>query len=120
MFVKAQSQQYRYQGTVTGVRHRSAAATFEWDMSAAFKRAVTIALGVALVLVFVISQLFYWKIMESRQAVSGLQATISLSSQENGALLIVRDRLLTPQRIKAVAAAKLDLHVPGENQIHRF
>jgi cell division protein FtsL len=90
-------------------------------MSVALRKAVVIALGAALVLVFAVSQVFYWEIMESHKAVTELRTTISLTSQESVALLAARDRLLSPQRIKAVAAAKLDLHVPNKKlQVHSF
>lgn len=120
MFVRVQPQQYRYQGVATGRWHRASSASESGAMSAALKRVVIIVLGTALVLVFVVSQLFYWKIMESERLITDLRTTVSLSSLEHDVLVTTRDQLLTPQRIKAVAAVKFDLHVPGENQVHRF
>ncbi len=120
MFVKAQSHQYRYQGAVTGIRQRAVSNSEREKMSAALKRAVIIALCAAFMLVFGASQLFYWKIMESHKAMVDLQTTVGVSSELNADLLTEREQLLMPQRIKAIAAVKFDLHVPLDSQIHRF
>ncbi len=119
MFARTQPQQYRFQSAATDMRQRVDVAA-DREMSAALKRSVIIALCTALILVFVVSQLFYWKIMESHKTIVDLQTTISLSSQATTVLAASRDRLLTPERIRAVAAVRLDLHVPGDNQVHRF
>jgi hypothetical protein len=119
MIVNAQTRPYRRQAKTMGI-HQRVAANHADEMSVPLRRAVIIALCTALFLVVACGQFLHWRIMSGHQAVTQLQSASSALSVENINLLATRARLMSSEHIEAVAAVRLDLHVPGKGQVHRL
>jgi len=119
MIVNAQTRPYRCQAKTMGRRQR-VAANHAGEMSVELRRAVTIALCAALFLVVACGQFLHWRIMSGHQEAEQLQSVSSALSLENINLLAKRARLMSPEHVEAVAAVRLDLHVPGKGQVHRL
>ena len=117
MIVNAQIRSYRCQTKTAGIRQR-VTANHTAEMSVELRRAAIITLCVALFLVMACGQLLHWKIMRGYLAMEELQSVSSALGAENINLLARRARLMSPGHVEAVAAVRLDLHVPSKGQVH--
>lgn len=119
MFVNAQIRPYGCQANIMG-RSQRVAASHAGETSVQLRRVIIFSLCAALFLVMACGQFLHWRIMSSHQAAEQLQSASLVLNVDCLNLLAKRARLLTPEHVQAVAAVRLDLHVPGQGQVHRL
>lgn len=93
---------------------------FRLNFSSNVRRFLAISCLVALVAGLLITQFFYGQMMDMRSRAEQLQGVNNQIYTQNVTLLAHRARLISKDRVVAVAAVKLNLFEPDQRQVRRM
>ncbi|WP_448873975.1 hypothetical protein [Desulfobulbus propionicus] len=93
---------------------------FRWHLLSTLRRFLVISCLVALVVGLLVTQFFYGQMMDLRVQAEQLRGVNAQTYNQNVTLLAQRARLISKDRIVALAAVKLDLYEPGQRQVRRM
>ena len=92
----------------------------EEALSGSMIRPMAVVLLVAITVVFIMSQFFYWRIGHERTTLEQLQSVRRDVGSENMSLLAARARFMSTGHMEAVSAVRLQLYPPEKGQLHRL
>jgi len=119
MIVHAQPNQYRVR-TLRPGRGQRVAGGRSAAMSPALRRAATLVLATAAVVLLAAGQCLHWAVVRQYHQVERLRARSAQLEAANSTLRANRANLFSPAHIEALAAVRLGLHTPTKGQVHHL